>query len=70
MNCTMYTQKESTINGRLVHLYLLSTPIGHIIIVDYELAGKEVKRKIFDENYSAAEKFYKRVCNGIVNGTI
>lgn len=72
MNCTMYTQAESNINGRLVHLYLLSTPIGHFIIVDWEAKGpdKFVTRKIFDEDYDKAARFYKKICNMIVNETI
>ena len=70
MNSTTYTQAESNINGRLVQLYLISTPIGHFIVVAWEMPGKEVQRKIFDEDYDAAARYYKKICQKIVAETI
>ena len=56
MNATVYTQKENTISGRKVWLWLISSPIGNIVVVDYEQPTKEIVRKIFDEHYEQAEK--------------
>ena len=71
MNATVFTQKENTINGYHVWLYLVSTPIGHIIVVDYEVAGeKNIVRKLFDENYEKAEAYFDSVCRKKLAGKL
>lgn len=71
MNATVYTQKENTINGRRIWLYLISAPIGHIIVVDYEVAGeKNIIRKLFDEDYEKAERYFDTICRKIISGKI
>ena len=71
MNCTCYTQKENVINGRHVWLYLIAAPIGHIIVVDYEeAADPKIVRKLFDENYEAAEKYFNTICRKKLAGLL
>lgn len=71
MNATVFTQKENSINGRKVWLYLISTPIGHIVVVDYEVAGeKNIIRKLFSEDYEKAERYFDTVCHRILSGKL
>jgi hypothetical protein len=70
MNATVYTQRENTISGRKVWLYLISSPIGNIVVVDYEQPTKEIVRKMFDENYEQAEKYFDNICKKIIGGKI
>ena len=71
MNATVFTQKENTINDRKVWLYLISAPIGHIIVVDYEVAGeKNIIRKLFSEDYEKAEAYFDSVCRRIIGGKL
>lgn len=71
MNATVFTQKENTINDRKVWLYLISAPIGHIIVVDYEVAGeKNIVRKLFSEDYEKAERYFDSVCRRIIGGKL
>lgn len=67
----LYCQRENTINGRHVWLYLLHTAIGNITIVDYE--GNDdpaITRKIFDENYAKADKHFDSVCMKKIKGVL
>lgn len=66
----LYTQAHNTINGRGVWLYLLDSPIGYIFVVDYETPAKELKRFIWDGNRDKAERKFKSLCKGILNGTL
>lgn len=70
MEAGFYTQKENSINGRKIWLYLISTPIGQFAIVEYEKQGLEVTRKIFDEDYEKAEKYFDNVCRRIIGGKL
>ena len=65
---SLYIQKQNYINGRNVWLYLLSTSIGNIAVVDYEQPGLEIKRKLFIESYDKAESYFDTVCHRIVSG--
>lgn len=64
----LYLQRENIINGRHIWLFLLATSIGNIAIVDYEQPTKEIKRKLFDENYEKAEAYFESVCKKIISG--
>lgn len=64
----LHIQRQNYINGRNVWLYLLSSSIGNIAVVDYEQPGLEIKRKLFDENYDKAEAYFEAVCHKIVSG--
>ena len=71
MNATVYTQKENIINGRHIWLYLISSPIGRIIVVDYEESGDPaIVRKLFNENYDKAEMYFDTVCRKIISGKL
>lgn len=71
MNATVYTQAENVINGRHVWLYLISSPIGNVAVVDYEEAGDpKIVRKIFDERYDKAEAYFDSVCRKIIGGKL
>lgn len=65
-----YTQEQSNINGRNVWRYLVSTPIGNIHIVQYEQKTMEIKTFLYAENLDDAEKKYKTVVKGILNGAL
>lgn len=67
----MYCQRENKINGRMAWLYLLQTSIGNIIVVEYEVPpGMEIKRKLFDEHYEQAEKYFETICMKMLTGKI
>lgn len=66
----MYCQRENTINGRKAWLFLLNTSIGNIPIVEYEQPTKEIKRKLFDEHYNEAEKYFETVCRKMLSGKL
>lgn len=70
MDCKLYTQQQSVINGRGVWLYLLDTSIGYIFVVEYERLDKELKRFIFDGEYDKAEKKYLSCVKAILNGKL
>lgn len=57
-----FTERENTINGRRIWLYHISSPIGHIYVVDHEQSGLEIKRKLFDADYEKAVKYFNKVC--------
>ena len=64
-----YTKAENTINGRRAWLYHISTPIGHIYVVDYEQSGLEIKRKIIDADYDKARRYFNKVCRQLLNSS-
>lgn len=67
----LYCQQETVINGRHVWLYLVSTSIGNICIVDYE--GKTdpmITRKVFTEDYDKAERYFQTICMKKVKGVL
>ena len=66
----MYCQRENKISGRMAWLYLLQTSIGNIIAVEYEKPDKEIIRKLFDEHYEQAEKYFETVCMKMLTGKI
>ena len=66
----MYCQRENRINGRMAWLYLLQTSIGNIIAVEYEKPDKEIFRKLFDEHYEQAEKYFETICMKMLTGKI
>ena len=65
-----YTQEQSTINGRNVWRYLVSTPIGNIHIVQYEQRTMEIKTFLFKEHLEDAERKYKSIVRGILSGAL
>lgn len=72
-NVGFFTQSESSINGRKVWHYLVSTPIGQINVVQYEQGGKkmhEIKTFLFEERYDAAERKYASIVKGILSGKL
>ena len=67
----LYCQRENTINGRKAWLYLLQTSIGNIVSVEYEtLPEKEIKRKLYDEHYEEAERYFETICKKMLTGKI
>ena len=66
----MYEQKHAVINGRNVWHYLISTAIGNIHVVEFELEGKEIIRKLFDEDNEKAQKYFDYTCKKIIDGRI
>lgn len=67
----LYCQRENVINGRHVWLFLISTSIGNIAVVDYE--GKDdpaITRKLFCESYEKAERYFESVCTKKVRGVL
>lgn len=71
MNSTTYTQEEMALqNGRHAWLYLVSTPINDIQVVQYEEPGFEIKTRLFYSDYDKALAYYKRICKKMVDGKI
>lgn len=65
-----FQQNSSTINGRGVWHYLISTPIGQINVVQYEQKDKTIKSFLFEGHYDKAEAKYESLCKGILTGKI
>ena len=70
MDAKIYTQNENTINGRKVCLYLITTPIGNIAVVDYEQTDLTIARTLFDNDYDKAEKFFIYTCKKSLDGKL
>ena len=66
----MYEQKKATINGRNIWMYLISTAIGNLFVVEFEMECKELVRKIFDEDLEKADKYFKTACKMMIDGKI
>ena len=66
----LYEQRHNKIGNRNVWLYLISTSIGNIAVVDYEEPGLEIKRKLFVEQYDKAEAYFETVSAKIVRGKL
>ena len=66
----LYKQKEMTINGRAAWLWLISTAIGNIAIVQYEKPSKEIVGKLFSEHYEQAEAYFETICKKMVSGKL
>jgi hypothetical protein len=65
-----YAQEQSNVNGRNVWRYLVVTPIGNINIVQYEKKGKELETFLYEERLGVAERKYKTIIRGILNGSL
>ena len=66
----MYEQKKATIDGRNIWMYLISTAIGNLFVVEFETQGKELVRKIFDDDLADAERYFNYTCKKILDGKI
>lgn len=67
----LYEQRSCVINGRHVWLYLIQSAIGNIAVVDYEVAGEmNIKRKLFEEHYDDAEKYFESVSRRMLAGKL
>lgn len=68
---SLYLQRSSVIDGRNVWLYLITSSIGNIAVVDYEVAGeRNIKRKMFEEHYDDAEKYFETVSRKMLSGKL
>ena len=70
MEATLNTLAHSTVNGRGIWLYQIASPIGNIHIVDYEQRDMSIKRTIYDEGESRAERKYTEIVKKIADGRI
>lgn len=66
----LYEQRHNKIEQRNVWLYLISTSIGNIAVVDYEQPTQEIVRKIFDGSYEKAERYFENVSSKIALGKL
>lgn len=70
-NSMFTTLAESTINGQKVWKHLLSTPIGNIYVVQYEVKTEHnILTFLFEEDLGAAERKYKQLIRGITSGKL
>ena len=70
MEMQMNTLAHSTVDGRGVWLYQLVAPIGNIHVLDYEQKDLTIKRKLYDEQESRAEKDYVQLIKKIAAGKL
>lgn len=70
MEFQMNTLAHSTVDGRSVWLYQFVTPIGSIHVLDYEQKNVTIKRKLYDEQQSKAEKDYVQIIKKIAAGKL
>ena len=66
----LYEQRHNKIEQRNVWLYLISTSIGNIAVVDYEQPTQEIKRKMLEESYDKAERYFESVSAKIARGKL
>lgn len=66
----LHEQRHNKIGNRNVWLYLISTSIGNIAVVDYEKPFFGIKRKLFEEQYDKAEAYFETVSAKIVRGKL
>lgn len=66
----LYKQKEMNYNGRSAWLWLITTSIGNIEIVQYEKPSLEIAEKLFQEDYEKAEAYFEAICKKMVSGKI
>ena len=66
----LYLQRQNKIGNRNVWLYLISSAIGNFAVVDYEMPGMEIKRRLFEENYDKAESYFESVSRRMVSGKL
>ena len=61
------TLKESKINGRGVWLYMISTTIGELYVVEHEQQSLEIKDDgLFHNNREKAEKTYAKALRSML----
>ncbi len=70
MELQMNTLAHSTVDGRGVWLYQFVTPIGNIHALEYEQKDHTIKRKLYDEQQSKAEKDYVQLIKKIAAGRL
>lgn len=70
MECQMNTLAHSTVDGRGVWLYQIVAPIGKIHVLDYEQKDRTIKRRIYDEQESKADKDYVQLIKRIAAGKL
>lgn len=63
-------QRHNKLGHRNVWFYLISTSIGNIAVVDYEQPTQEIKRKMFEESYDKAERYFESVSAKIALGKL
>ena len=66
--CVLSIMSHSTIYGRNVWLYEISTPLGNLYIVQWEKSTLELEEKYFGRNYSKADKYAVSICKKILEG--
>lgn len=70
MEMQMNTLAHSTVDGRNVWLYQIVAPIGNIHVLDYEQKDTSIKRKLYDEHQSKADKDYVEIIKKIAAGRL
>lgn len=70
MELQMNTLAHSTVDGRNVWLYQIVAPIGKIHVLDYEQKDQTIKRKIYDEQESKADKDYVQLIKKMAAGKL
>lgn len=69
-NAEFFTQQAAEINGRHIWFYMTTTPIGNILIVQYEDCDLEIQSLTFMNDYEKAEKAFKMVVKKILDGQL
>lgn len=67
LECNMYTQHWSEINGRKIWHYLICCPVGAIHIITYEKKYGGTERKIILDDNDKAEKLFNKTCKNILD---
>ena len=67
---SLYLQRQNKIGNRNVWLYLIVSSIGNVAVVDYEMQGMEIKRKLFEDSYDKAEAYFEYISKKIISGKL
>lgn len=67
METGYFVQETACIYGHNIGHYLITCPLGNIHVVQWEGYCQKIERKYFEDN-NKAERYFKRICNQILNG--
>lgn len=70
MEANFYTQNHSTINGRNIWLYLITSPIGNQFFIQYEQKDLQIDTIYIGESTEKAEKKFDAISVKMVKGIL
>jgi hypothetical protein len=66
MEIKMNIKTNSTINNKAIRLYVIESEVTNIYIIEQEKDNGEMKRFIFDNDQTSAEKKYRAIIKKMI----